>query len=110
MHNPMTFPIGPEPRAASSSTSSYPWLPDPQSSTLYEAGAPTGIPFMGTAAEIETGVNLAGWDVNEIPGETIDEKWFHFVYRKPRRSYENDVFFTNDAAVSKHRGNPDGIM
>ena len=110
MSDPRTSPIGPEQKGASSSTSSYPWLPDPQSSTLNEAGAPTGTPFLGAAAEIETSVNLAGWNWREMPGDTIDEKWFHFVYRKPLRGYENDPFFTKTAADCEDRGNPDDPM
>ena len=110
LRDPVRSPIGPEPRAASSSTSSYPWLPDPQSSTLHAAGAPTGTPFLGAAAEIEASVNLAGWNVNEMPGETIDQKWFHFIYRKPLHGYENDPSFTKKAASSKDGGNPEDPM
>ena len=80
-----TRPIGPEPRGASSSASSFQWLPDPSSSTLHEAGAPTGTPFLGAAAEIEDSVNAGGWNWRDMPGESNDEKWFHFVYRKPLR-------------------------
>ena len=110
LRDPSTSPIGPEPRGASSSASSYQWLPDPQSSTLHAAGAPTGTPFLGAAAEMEASVNLAGWNVNEMPGETIDQKWFHFIYRKPLRGYENDPFFTKKAAASKDGGNPEDPM
>ena len=84
--------------------------PDPQSSTLHAAGAPTGTPFLGAAAEIEASVNLAGWDINKMPGETIDQKWFHYIYRKPLRGYENAPFFTKKAASSEDGGNPEDPM
>ena len=103
------LPMGAK-KGATSSTSSYPWLPDPQSSTLHDAGAPTGTPFLGAAAEIETSVNLEGWNWREMPGDTNDEKWFHFVYRKPLRGYENDPFFTKTAADCEDGGNPKDPM
>ena len=102
--------IRPEPGSASSSVSTFQWLPDPQSSTLHEAGAPTGTPFLGAAAEIETSMNSGGWNWRDMPGESNDEKWFHFVYRKPLRGYENDPFFTEKAADGEHRGNPKDPM
>ena len=90
---------------------SYPWLPVPQGSTLHESGAPTGTPFLGTVAEIESSMRQGGWDVKDLPGETIDQKWFHFVYRKPLSGYEDDPLFTNNEATSsKDRGNPQGLM
>ena len=98
--------IRPEPGSASSSVSTVQWLPDPQSSTLHEAGAPTGTPFLGAAAEIETSMTSGNWNWRDMPGETNDEKWFHFVYRKPLRGYENEPFFTEKAADGEHRGNP----
>ena len=110
LRDPDHSPIGPEPWPAGSSNSSYPWLPVPQDSTLREAGAPTGTPFLGAVAEIESSMKLAGWDLKEMPGETIDQKWFHFVYRKPLSGYENDPFFTHKATSSKDGGNPKGPM
>ena len=101
-----TSSIRPEPGSASSSVSTFQWLPDPRSSTLHEAGAPTGTPFLGDAAEIETSVNSGGWNWRDMPGKTNDEKWFHFVYRKPLRGYENEPFFTEEAADGEQRGNP----
>ena len=66
--------------------------------------------FFRAAAEIETSVNSGGWNWRDMPGETNDEKWFHFVYRKPLRGYENDPFFTEKGAVGEHRGNPKDPM
>ena len=89
----------------------YPWLPDSQSSTMQMTGAPRGTPFLGAVAEIESSMGRAGWELKDMPGETIDQKWFHFVYRKPLSGYENDPFFTNNEATSsKDRGNPQGPM
>ena len=102
-----TRPIGPEPRGASSSASSFQWLPDPSSSTLHEAGAPTGTPFLGAAAEIEASVNSGGWNWRDRPGDSNDEKWFHFVYRKPLRGYETDPFFTQANADAEREGQPE---
>ena len=110
MSDSRTSPIGPEPGGTNSSASTFQWLPDPQSSTLHEAGAPTGTPFLGAAAEIETSMNSGGWNWRDMPGESNDEKWFHFVYRKPLRGYENDPFFTEKAADGEHRGNPKDPM
>ena len=110
MSDSRTSPIGPEPGGTNSSASTFQWLPDPQSSTLHEAGAPTGTPFLGAAAEIETSMTSGNWDWRDMPGETNDEKWFHFVYRKPLRGYENDPFFTKEAADGEHRGNPKDPM
>ena len=74
-------------------------------------GAPRGTPFLGAVAEIESSMGRAGWELKDMPGETIDQKWFHFVYRKPLSGYENDPFFTNNEATSsKDRGNPQGPM
>ena len=101
-----TQPIGIEPRGAGSSASSFQWLPDPSSSTLHEAGAPTGTPFLGAAAEIEASVNAGGWNWRDMPGESNDEKWFHFVYRKPLRRYETDPFFTKKNAEAGQPENP----
>ena len=102
-----TSSIRPEPGGASSSASTFQWLPDPQGSTLHEAGAPTGTPFLGAAAEIETSVNSGGWNWRDMPGETNDEKWFHFVYRKPLRGYETDPFFTKANANEEQKGQPE---
>ena len=45
--------------------------------------------------------------LKRMPGETIDQKWFHFVYHKPLRGYENDPLFTNNQANSpKDGGDP----
>ena len=110
LRDPDHSPIGPEPWPAGSSNSSYPWLPVPQDSTLREAGAPTGTPFLGAVALIESSMKRAGWELNEIPGETIDQKWFHFIYRTPLSGYENDPFFTHKATSSKDGGNPKDPM
>ena len=91
-----TQPIGNEPQGGASSASSFQWLPDPSSSTLHEAGAPTGTPFLGATAEIETSITEGGWNWRDMPGVSYDEKWFHFVHRKPLRSYENDPFFKHE--------------
>ena len=90
---------------------SFPWLPDFQGSTMQNSGAPKGTPFLGTVADIEFSMRQGGWDVNDLPGETIDQKWFHFVYRKPLSGYENDPFFTNkEATSSKDGGDPQDPM
>ena len=111
LHDPSQSPIGPDPWPAGSSHSTYPWLPVPQSSTLHEAAAPTGTPFLGAVAEIESSMKRTGWELKDMPGETIDQKWFHFVYRKPLIGYENHpIFNNNEASSSKDRGNPQGPM
>ena len=106
MSDSRTSLIRPEPGSANPSASTFQWLPDPQSSTLHEAGAPTGTPFLGAAAEIEASVNSGGWNWRDMPGETNDEKWFHFVYRKPLRGYETDPFFTKANAEAGQPENP----
>ena len=88
-----TQPIGNEPQGGASSASSFQWLPDPSSSTLHEAGAPTGTPFLGATAEIENSITERGWNWRDMPGASNDEKWFHFVHGKPLRGYETDPFF-----------------
>ena len=87
-------PIGNEPQDGASSASSFQWLPDPSSSTLQQAGAPTGTPFLGATAEIEKSINEGGWNWRDMPGNSNDVKWFHFVHRKPLSGYENHPFFT----------------
>ena len=74
---------------------------------LHEAGAPTGTPFLGATAEIETSLASGGWNWRDMPGETNDEKWFHFVYRKPLRGYETDPFFTKVNADAEREGQPE---
>ena len=109
--HPGQSPTGPATSSAGSSHSSYPWLPAPQGSTLHVHGAPTGTPFLGAVAEIESSMRQTGWELKDMPGETVDQKWFHFVYRKPLSGYENDPFFThNQATSSKDGGNPKGPM
>ena len=96
---------------ASPDQPSFSWLPDPQSSTMQISGAPRGTSFLGAVAEIESSMRQAGWELKDMPGETIDQKWFHFVYRKPLSGYENDPFFTHKHATSsKDGGNPKGPM
>ena len=73
---------------------------------MQDSGAPKGIPVPGTVANIEFSMSQ-GWDVNNMPGETIDQKWFHFVYHKPLRGYENHPFFADNEATSpKDGGDP----
>ena len=92
-------PIGNEPQDGTSSASSFQWLPDPSSSTLKQAGAPTGTPFLGATAEIEKSINEGGWNWRDMPGNSNDEKWFHFVHRTPLSGYENHPFFTTNNYV-----------
>ena len=96
-------PIDNEPQDGTSSASSFQWLPDPSSSTLKQAGAPTGTPFLGATAEIEKSINEGGWNWRDMPGNSNDEKWFHFVHRKPLSGYENHPLFTTSNYVK-----PDG--
>ena len=78
---------------------------------MQNSGAPKGTPFLGTVADIEFSMRQGGWDVNDLPGETIDQKWFHYIYRKPLSGYENDPFFTShEASSSKDGGNPQNPM
>ena len=51
-------------------------------------------------------MNSGIWNWLKMPGETNDEKWFHFVHRKPLRGYENDPSFTKTAADGAQGGNP----
>ncbi len=89
----------------------YPWLPDSQRSTMQMTGAPRGTPFLGAVAEIESSMGRAGWELKDMPGETIDQKWFHFVYHKPLRGYENHPFFTsNEASSSMNGGDPQSSL
>jgi len=92
-------PIGNEPQDGASSASSFQWLPDPSSSTLQQAGAPTGTPFLGATAEIEKSINEGGWNWRDMPGKSYDEQWFHFVHRTPLSGYENHPFFTTNNYV-----------
>ena len=92
-------PIGNEPQDGASSASSFQWLPDPSSSTLKQAGAPTGTPFLGATAEIEKSINEGGWNWRDMPGKSYDEQWFHFVHRTPLSGYENDPPFTTNNCV-----------
>ena len=69
-----------------------------------------GTPFFGFTAEIEASMNSGICNWLKKPGETNDEKWFHFVYRKPLRGYENEPFFIKEAADGEHRGNPKDLM
>ena len=78
---------------------SYQWLPEFQGSHMQDSGAPKGTAVLGTVANIEFSMSQ-GWDVNNMPGETIDQQWFHFVYHKPLRGYENDPFVTSNKATS----------
>ena len=96
-------PIGNEPQDGASSASSFQWLPDPSSSTLKQAGAPTGTPFLGATAEIEKSINEGGWNWRDMPGNSNDEKWFHFVHRTPLSGYENHPFFTTNNYVKIDR-------
>ena len=62
---------------------------------------------MGAAAEIEASVNSGGWNWRDMPGESNDENWFHFVYRKPLRGYETDPVFTKVNADAEREGQPE---
>ena len=62
--------------------------------------------FLGAAAEIKASMNSGIWNWLKMPGETNDEKWFHFVHRKPLRGYEIDPSFTKTAADGAQGGNP----
>ena len=49
--------------------------------------------------------------LKDMPGETIDQKWYHYIHRKPLNGYENDpIFSNNEASSSKDRGNPQGSI
>ena len=78
--------------------SSYQWLPEPGISYMQASGAPKGTPFLGTVANKEESMRR-GWRVADLPGDTSDQKWFHFVYPKtPLRGFENHPFFTAQSA------------
>ena len=80
---------------------SYPWLPEPGVSYMQASGAPKGTPFLGTVANIEEGMRR-GWRVADLPGDTSDQKWFHFVYPKtPLRGFEKHPFFTAQSALTE---------
>ena len=64
------------------------------------SGAPKGTPFLGTVADIEESMRQ-GWKIADLPGDTIDQKWFHFVYpRTPLRGFENHPFFIARASTA----------
>ena len=105
-----TSPIRSEQRGARSSAPTFQWLPDPWGSTLHEAGAPTGTPLFGATAEIEASMNSGIWNWHETSGETYDERWFHFVHRKPLRVYEIEPAFTMTADDGAQGGQPVNLM
>ena len=56
--------------------------------------------FLGLA-NIEESMRQ-GWRVADLPGDTSDQKWFHFVYPKtPLRGFENHPFFTAQSALTE---------
>ena len=74
---------------------SYQWLPQFEGSHMQGSGAPKGTPFLGTAANIVHSMRQ-GWNVADMPGDTSDQKWFHFVYpHTPLRGFENHPFFAD---------------
>ena len=80
---------------------SYQWLPQFEGSHLQGSGAPKGTPFLGTVANIEHSMRQ-GWNVADMPGDTSDQKWFHFVYpHMPLRGFENHPFFVDESTSSK---------
>ena len=80
---------------------SYQWLPEPGVSHMQASGAPKGTPFLGTVANIEESMRR-GWRVADLPGDTSDQKWFHFVYPKtPLRGFEQHPFFTAQSALTE---------
>ena len=83
---------------------SYQWLPQFEGSHMQGSGAPKGTPFLGTVANIEYSMGQ-GWDVADMPGNTIDQKWFHFVYpHTPLRGFENHPFLIGKTTSSKAGG------
>ena len=44
-----------------------------------------------------------------MPGETVEQKWDHYIHREPLHSHDNDpIFSNNEATSSRDRGNPQG--
>ena len=85
---------------------SYQWLPRFDGSHMQGSGAPKGTPFLGTVANVEYSVGQ-GWDVADMPGNTSDQKWFHFVYpHTPLRGFEKHPFFASKSIPPKAGGNP----
>ena len=85
---------------------SYQWLPQFEGSHMQGSGAPCGTPFLGTVANIEYSMSQ-GWDVEDMPGNTSDQKWFHFIYpHTPLRGFENHPFFVSRVTPTKDGGNP----
>ena len=84
---------------------SYQWLPQPEGSHMQGSGAPKGTPFLGTVANIEHSMRQ-GWRVADMPGNTSDQKWFHFVHpHAPLRGFEDHPFFVDQSTATKG-GNP----
>ena len=47
--------------------------------------------------------------LKRMPGETIEQTWYHYIHRKPLSGCKNDpIFSNNEATSSKDRGNPQG--
>ena len=64
------------------------------------SGAPMGTPFLGTVANIVHSMRQ-GWNVADMPGDTSDQKWFHFVYpHTPLRGFENHPFFADKSTLA----------
>ena len=64
-----------------------------------------------TIAEHDSSMGNDKRKLKDMPGETIDQKWYHYIHRKPLNGYENDpIFSNNEATSSKDRGNPQGSI
>ena len=80
---------------------SYQWLPQPGVNHMQASGAPAGTPVLGAVAKIEESMRQ-GWRICDLPGDTSDQKWFHFVYPKtPLRGFEKHPFFTAQSASTE---------
>ena len=64
-----------------------------------------------TIAEHNSSMGNDKRKLKDMPGETLDQIWYHYIHRKPLSGYENDpIFSNNEATSSKDRGNPQGSI
>ena len=68
-------------------------------------------------AEHENNVGKDKRKIKNMPGETLEQKWFHYIHRKPLNGYERSssssydpILSSNEDSSSNDRGNPQGMM
>ena len=84
----------------------------PQEQSQVEENAPPPLRLsMETIAVHNSRMGSDKRKLKRMPGETIEQKWDHYIHRKPLNGYENDpIFSNNEATSSMDRGNPQGSI